>query len=720
MPGNQPQTTAYASPKLRLVIAEAVFRRKKLFRNVVLIILGSVAAFTFLLPKKYEAEAKLMVQNVRSAAPLTTSPTDHVMASDTVSPEQINSQVDLLESLAVARRAAGIPLSGGTSEQNAIATSLQHHLAVEAVHQTSLIEIKLQGRSPEAARAQLEKVLAAYFQERAGTALSNGAAGFFEQQVAYKTEQLKDVQQQLTDFEIQHGVADLDGQKKLQMDRIAALQNQLLSVQAQLAAERSRREAERHELSLTPQRLRSTERTITNQYSQEHLSTALVDLENRRAELLKRYPLADQQVVENADKISIVQRAIAKSAQNPAGEQSTDLNPVYQQLSAALATGNGEVSARAAEAATLSGQLKGAQSRLNELEQATAGYDDLKRNLAQAQEDFTLYAQKRDEARVAQQLDKARMFDVSLVEPPIASALPVRPKPALYLATGTIFALLFATLLSLYADTTTDQVYTPAQLDALTGRRTIATVAEQVEPGASETNALAYRKILLGIRNALRERESKPIAYLNGDGSVEPIRNGHDVARAELGGESAGYCIAVVSALRSEGVSHLVCSLASEAASHASARIALLDVRELLVRFERNRDASFAMQYDREGKYWILEMQGSNAAQAEAPSAPARGGLQGLFSTNLKPLLVQARKEFDFIFLDCPSLQQSTIAGELDRTVDGYVGVVGAARARKQNIEEMEALFEQTFSPLLGYVLTRREYPVPRWAHRLL
>ena len=96
------------------------------------------------------------------------------------------------------------------------------------------------------------------------------------------------------------------------------------------------------------------------------------------------------------------------------------------------------------------------------------------------------------------------------------------------------------------------------------------------------------------------------------------------------------------------------------------------------------------------------------------------GGTQGQFSARLAPLLLEARKEFDFLFLDCPSIGESTLAGELDLCVDGYVAVVTAGSARKQSLEQMTAMLRESRAPLLGYVLNRRQNPVPGWMHRLI
>ena len=691
----------YAPPKLRQIITEAVFRRRRIFLLTLFVVVGIVFIVSVAMHKKYEADAKLMVQSVRTQAPLSTNASERMVQQGDVSPTEVNSEVDLLQSQQVVRRALEgenprVPDTPAAKikEQEDVQT-VQRHLTVEAVHQTSLINVKLLANSPEEAEAQLQAILNSYFEERAGAGRATGAAAFFDKQVEDVGKQLDTDRQALTDFEVKHDLADLDDQKKLQVQRVASIEDQLAQTNAALARTESRTFAERRQLALTPARTSTTQRQITNQYSQERLDTELVDLQNRRTELMKRYPPTDRLVVEVNDKIATTQRAINEAKLHPANETATDVNPTWQQLTSSVATSSGELSGISAQRAELLRQKREANDRLHELQEATVTYDALKRKLMQTQADFTLYSQKRDEARISLALDKEKMFDVALVQRPTASLDPVRPKPVLYMIAGLAFALLLGTALALYTDTSAEQVYTPAQLDALTGTRTISTFADEDDADANrDSNLLEYRRVLLAIRNGCDE--------CDGRGS----------------GADAGACVVFVSALRGEGVSYLVENVAREASRQASSKVAVLDMRQLLAKFEAEGHVSFGLKYDSGMECWVLAKNGGAESGESVPVL--HGGTQGQFSARLVPLLLEARKEFDFVLMDCPSLQESTLAGELDVCVDGYVAVVSAGMARKQNLEQMAAVLKETRAPLLGYVLNRRRYPVPGWLHRMM
>ena len=710
-------SNAYAPPKLRQIVTEAVFRRQRIVLTTTVAVVGLVLLATLLMHRKYQSSAKLVVQNVRTVGQLSTSSVDHLVSEGDISQAEINTEVDLLQSDDVARSALGAtsPDGLGTEQQNRAVHNLEHRLTVEAVHQTNVIDLKVEANSPRQANADLQHVIDAYFEERAGTARNSGAAGFFDTQVKVKSEQLDQDQAALTAFEMQHGIADLDDQKKLQVGRISALQDQLAQVEASLAAQRSKAEAETHELAATPNRSRTQERTITNQYSQERLNTSLVDLENHRTELLKRYVPSDRQITEIDDKIVTIRQAIAEASTHPAGESATDINPVWQQLSMAVATSGGEISGMNGQRLTIEQQIVAARKRLNELEEATATYGELRRKVQQSQADYTLYAQRRDDARISEALDREKLFNVGILQKPLASPDPVRPKPVLYVAVGFVFALFLGISLALYADLSGGQVHSPAQLESLTGMRTLATFAdEDFGKHLGETNRLQYRRVLLAVRQAavaLRPHfaDSRASLVTAGGGSAW---NRDDVFEQE----SRGACVAFTSALRTEGVSFLARHLATEAARQASSRVAVLDMPTLLHRFETLGDISLATRFDEDADHWVL----AGDEDPDTWSAVPKRGAQGQLSSRLRLLLEQLRREFDLLVLDCPSLQSSTLAVELAPCVDGYVAVVRANAARKQNIDDLISQLTGTSAPVLGYLLNRRHYPVPRWLYRIL
>ncbi len=705
----QPGQSPPGQTKLRQIVVEAVFRRKPVFFTTVAVVMALVLALTLLMHRQYRADAKLMVQNVRSNTQLSANTTEHITSQDEVSQSEINSEVDLLQSPLVARRALGTATSGVQSKrtENEI-TELKRRLTVEAVHQTSLINLSYLADSPEHADRGLQKVIDAYFETRSNNERASGAAEFFDRQLEEARRQLDEAQQAITNYGLKNDISDLDEEKRLQLMRVSALQDQIAQNDAALALQRSRQQRQQEQLASTPQRSKTMERTITNQYSQERLNTSLVELENRRAELVRRYAPSDRQILELDDKISNTRLAISDASNKPASENATDVNPVWQQLNAAVTMSTGELSGYAAQRATLRHLFELAQNRLDELEKSTGNVNSLKRNLQQAQADYELYSKRKSDARVSAQLDKEKLFDVSLVQPPYSTNDPTRPKPLLYTVTGLAFAVMLGTLLAVYADTSSGMIYTPGQLDTLTGTRTLATLAEVGEGGSEHMNSLEYRRLLFNIRKSVKERAS------DSSGSILPmVDTPHgEWPRGYI--PDAAYCIALTSAMRHEGVSYVTSHLAEQASKQFGSQVAVVNTRDMLRRFEENRGLTFGLKRLEPQGYWIV------AAEDDHTIIGREIGSRGSFATRLAPWLDRARQEMDLILLDCPSNLESTLATEVENCVDGYIAVVAAGLVRKPAVDQLGTTLNDRQAPMLGYVLNRRSYPLPRWLHRLI
>src|ERR1700749_1114594 len=140
---------SYAPPKLRQIVTEAVFRRRRIFVLTIVTVVGLVAALTLLMHKKCRAEAKLMVQNVRPLTPLSTSANNQTISQNEVSPEEVNSEVNLLQSRAVMQRTLQDDLTGlPSAEKDLRIANLTRRLSVDAVHQTNLIDLSFIANSP--------------------------------------------------------------------------------------------------------------------------------------------------------------------------------------------------------------------------------------------------------------------------------------------------------------------------------------------------------------------------------------------------------------------------------------------------------------------------------------------------------------------------------------------------------------------------------------------
>jgi hypothetical protein len=77
-------------------------------------------------------------------------------------------------------------------------------------------------------------------------------------------------------------------------------------------------------------------------------------------------------------------------------------------------------------------------------------------------------------------------------------------------------------------------------------------------------------------------------------------------------------------------------------------------------------------------------------------------------------------KFFDYILLDCAAISTCAAVVGIAPLVDGVVLVVQAGRTKRPQIKFAQEFLHLANAKILGYVLNKREYPIPEWLHARL
>ena len=119
---------------------------------------------------------------------------------------------------------------------------------------------------------------------------------------------------------------------------------------------------------------------------------------------------------------------------------------------------------------------------------------------------------------------------------------------------------------------------------------------------------------------------------------------------------------------------------------------------------------SFAKQVYRDN-LWLLSC-GSPTPTAQFPNL--------LSSEQLKMRFAELRKEFDYILVDVPPLNQYADATALGQITDGVVLVVEANSTRKESALKALETLRGAQIEILGAVLNKRTFPIPESLYRRL
>ena len=479
-------------------VASVIFRHKLLLCVTFLTVALGTAAITLLMPNEYESRMKILVKNTRSDVPITpeqTVGTTGNFIENDVSENQINSEIELLTSEDLLKQVAtecglygaGASLSAklglkeaSTSQATQIeeaAKKLAKDLVITPVKKANIIEIKYTSRSPEKAAAVLRKLGDLYLEKHVKLHRPPGTYEFFKTQADQSEAQLQESERRLSSFQQSMNVVSLTQQKDQTVQKLTDAKSKLLETEAFLREVSDRIAKVQQQLGTLAPRVVTQSRALPNQYSAERLNTLIVELQNKRTQLLTKFRSDDRLVKEVDQQLKNTRAALDKASKETATEQSTDLNPLRQTLEAELARGRVDQAGAAGRREMLAGQVKDYEAQLSRLEGITAEYEDLSRQKKESGDNYQLYKKKEEEARITDELDQSKITNVSVAEVPVQSQLPVKPNRPLNLILGGFLGVLLSIGSVVIAEFLRDTVLTPRELESLTGQKVLASLS---------------------------------------------------------------------------------------------------------------------------------------------------------------------------------------------------------------------------------------------------
>jgi uncharacterized protein involved in exopolysaccharide biosynthesis len=433
---------------LRDVVAP-VFRHRRLVAVSFLgIFLGSIIA-TLVLPKQYEAEMKILVKRERVDPSLTSGRTTVIEPRSDVSEEQVQSEVELLQSRDLLENVVkGCRLVQAGNGQDDRETSislaravrnLQKALRVEPLKKTNLISVTYRSRDPELAAHVLNTLSNLYLEKHLAVHRLPGAFDFFQKQTERYRNELTANEEHLVRFNGETGLVLPELEKEIALRKQSEFDAALRQTRADIAETSQRISALEAQMVTTSPRITTQERTSDNPVLQQQMKSTLLTLELKRTELLSKFA-PEYPLVREVDKqIAQTQAAIAAAEQSPVHEQTTDRDTTYAWLDEELAKNRAQLIALRARADALAPVVQTYQIKTRGLDEKGATQEDLVRTAKAAEQNYLLYLQKQEEARISDALDRNRIVNVAIAEAATVPALPTH---------STLFTLLLGGLLA--------------------------------------------------------------------------------------------------------------------------------------------------------------------------------------------------------------------------------------------------------------------------------
>jgi len=450
-------------------------RRKKSFVVIFLTTFLTIQALAFFWPGKFTARAALLIQRTRLSSQLNTNPQDPpTIIAGGVSEEDVNSEIAILTShdvLSATVEATGLgqapppwylrllfaPLRAYerlyasyhdipyATDVDRAPDGLARSLDAKRMKDSDVLVVEYRSGDPRVAEIVLGEVLNQYMDHHLNMRQGMQDQPFFDSQAEVLERTLVQYETELHDLQLNIGAVNVVAERDIQLSIDGGLREESASLSRRIAElgativeyDRIVDEATTSGgvLAAAPQR-----DSILDDFKAQalRLELAQIDLEGRYA---NGFPLVEQ----NEKKLDATRQALADERRNI-----RDHSPTLAQVDMERAKAEAERAGLIERMVVLDEQILKSRERLMELELTSMLIDRKRRLIRTVEERFTTYLSRGEQARMDSELDQKQVMNVSVVQKPVASVKPVRPKKTIVLLTSVLGGILMGFVVSLW------------------------------------------------------------------------------------------------------------------------------------------------------------------------------------------------------------------------------------------------------------------------------
>jgi uncharacterized protein involved in exopolysaccharide biosynthesis len=433
--------TAVSSFTMRDLVA-IPFRHKKAPLLCFLgMMLGTILT-ALLMQSEYRSEMKILVKRERVDPVVSAEQSTPVQMRGDVSEEELNSEIGLMQSEDVLREvvvncnlqnrkgilasvSSLIPSHRNPERKIAKAVlALRAKLKVEPVRKSDLINVTYTNNDPKLAALVLQTLGEAYIKKHVAVHSLPGQMSFFEQETDRNYKQLQEAEAKLSKFSLEQGGVAPQITRDMSLQKLSDFNATVQQTRSELASTEHRIHDLQAQAARTPARVTTQLHEADNAATLQNLKSTLSTLELKRTELLTKYQPTHRLIQEVDKQIADTRASIVSEGTKPIREQTTDQNPTYAWISAELAKAQADYSALQAREVATEAIVARYQKDAQALDQKGLQHQDLVREQKADEDNYLLYLHKREEARMADALDRSRILNVAIAEPAMTPTLP--------------------------------------------------------------------------------------------------------------------------------------------------------------------------------------------------------------------------------------------------------------------------------------------------------
>lgn len=457
VPNASGHSSSYLPGELSLRdLLTVVFKRRWLIAVFAVLTLATAILVTLLKPPVYEVEATLVVNTSRAEIPIAPKESPQLLVSK-IGEEDLNTEIEILKSRQLIEevldslperppagpvswlnrakaRVLSVMAGPKLTRREQMILHLQQELRIRSIRKSNVIRVGYRSQNPDWATEVVGVLTDRYLERRAEMYQSPMQVTFFEEQMSDAQQQLHDREAELEAFLSSAGITMVRGpegtdalavQKNLVLERLARVQNELTDAQVEYEESQYKVASLKDRIAREPARLESSNR-MNQDAALEEIEKGIAALELERDGLLQDFK-PDSRFVRDIDaQIEMATQRLAELRAEAGSIDGTEVNPIHQQLKSELVQAESQLEGAKGRYLSLQDQVTAMSRELDQLNAKAFEIERLRRDTQAAEESYSLYRKKHEEARISAAMDQEKIINVTVAQ---KAQRPLRPMP---------------------------------------------------------------------------------------------------------------------------------------------------------------------------------------------------------------------------------------------------------------------------------------------------
>jgi uncharacterized protein involved in exopolysaccharide biosynthesis len=467
-----------------------LFKRKAAILTIFFVTVITVTVGSFLMDPTYEATSSLLVKVGREFI-YRPEVGDKAPVISINQEEAVNSEINILTSRDLVERViktiglvniypdivADPPARMTPLEAGIIA--FQKKLTAEGIKKSSVIEVIFRHKDPKIA-ARAVNLLVDFFKEKHLAVHSGTESNFLDSQADLYAKNLKSSENRFEAFRQKNLVFSLEEQRSL-------LLRQRMELDTTLKATQNGIDEKSKKLSSLRSQMKDI-LTDKNRYTPSERDKIIVEaraklleLQMREQDLSSKYPDSNRLLINVRREIQINKDFLREQEEAISGFVKTG-NPVYQDAEKVAIQAEAEEASLKAKSATLRQQIDRVDSEIKTLDLREKELRELKRETGTNEKNFQAYTDKKEEARISDEMNRLKLANVSVIQAATVPSKPVKPKKALNILLSIILGGVSGLGFAFLAEYTSQRFSTPGSVEQRLGLPVLVTIASKKNP----------------------------------------------------------------------------------------------------------------------------------------------------------------------------------------------------------------------------------------------